>query len=162
MLLGTVFYWNAKYQTPFSVSLSLFKGIAAPEVSEYISHSRTQQWDFYTHYTTYYHCSKTSWRWSFLFSSWYQLWQGRKCYFHMNEIMNAVKQYLVVSRLAWKIICSKEELCQELLICQKCPALELLLFWSENMGINLISQGRISVSVVISLSKQIFIGLKDN
>jgi len=121
-----------------SLSLSCFKGIAAPEVSEYISHSRTQQWDSYTHYTEHYHCGKASWRWSFLFSSWYQLWQGRKCCFCTNEMMNAVKHCLVAFCSAWKIICSEEEVCPELLTCRKHPALEVLLFWSENMGIDLI------------------------
>lgn len=145
------------------LSLSLFlKGIAGPEVSEYVSHSRTQQWDCHTHYTKYHHCGKTSWRWSFLFSSWYQLWQGRKWYFHTNKIMNALKQYLAASWSAWKIICSEEELCQELLICWKCLALELLLFLSENVGMDFISGGIPIILIVISLCKQIFIGLKTN
>lgn len=128
-----------------SLSSFLFKDITAPAVSEYVGHSRTQQRDSNTRYTKCHHCSKTSWRWSFLFGSWYQLWQGRKCCFHVNEVMNAVKWCIVARWLAWKIISSEEELCHELLICRKRPALELFLFWSGNAGIVLISQGRVSV-----------------
>lgn len=88
-------------------SVSLFVGIAAAPVSEYIGHSRTQQWDSYTHYTQCSHRGKTSRRWSFLFGCWDQLWQGGKSCFHLNKWMNAVEFYMVASWLAWKIICWK-------------------------------------------------------
>lgn len=121
MLKGTVFYLNAKFPTPLCLPFS--PGVGAPEVSEYLGRRRTQQWISHARYTQYHHCGKAPGRGSFLFGSWYQLWQGRKCYFHTNEMKNAVKQYLAASWAAWKIICSEEKPCQELLICQKSPAL---------------------------------------
>lgn len=121
LLRGAVFNFSAKF--PTGVRVPSFAGVGAPEVSEHLGGGRTWQWVSHAHYPQRHHCGKAPGRGGLLFGGWYQLWQGRKCYFHTNEIKNAVKQYLVASWAAWKIIYSEEKWCQELLICQKSPAL---------------------------------------
>lgn len=103
--------------------LPCFAGVGAAEVAEHLGGGRAQQWVPVRHHPQHHHCSKEPGRGGVLPGGWYQLWQGRKCCFHTNEIKNAVKQHLAASRAAWKIICSQEKPCQELLICQKSPAL---------------------------------------
>lgn len=117
---GTVFISVLSF---LLVCLCSFAGVGAAEVPEHLGGGRTQQWVPHTHHPQHHHCGKALGRGGFLSGGWYQLWQGRKCYFHTNKIKNAVKQHLAASRAAWKIICSQEKPCQELLICQKSPAL---------------------------------------
>lgn len=120
MLRGTVFYCSAKFPTPVCPFLA---GVGAAEVSEHLGGGRTRQWIPHAHHPQHHHCSKAPGRGGVVLGGWDQLWQGSKCYFHTSEIKNAVKQYLAASWAAWKIICGEEKPCQELLICQKSPAL---------------------------------------
>ena len=65
----------------------LFLGLIAT-ISEYPGNSWACKWYPSTHYIKHHHCSQTSWRWSLLFSSWNQMWQGEK--FLRSTIANII------------------------------------------------------------------------